>query len=88
MTPGCSPQIVSVNLEFVGMFSKFDLCGAPSHFVREVRKLDGSNFPPNTIRKFVIMIKMYLHERNVFWKLLDEVAFVCLHNVMDNTMKE
>ena len=34
------------------------------------------------------MIQMFLHERGVFWKLLDESEFRYMRNVLDNTMKE
>ena len=44
--------------------------------------------PRNTIREIIIMIQMHLHENNVNWKLLDGVCFGCLHNVIDNIMKE
>ena len=37
-----------------------------SRFVREVRKLDGGKYPPNTVRELVIMVQMYLHERGFF----------------------
>ena len=63
----------------------------PTHclrFVREVKKLDGSEYPPNTVRELVIMIQMHLHENSVFWKLLDQPQFLTLRNVVDNTMKE
>ena len=86
--PGCPPEIVNANLECVNAFAKSDLCYSMIHFVREVKKLDGIEYPPNTIRELVIMVQMYLHERGVFWKLLDEAAFVCLRNSMDKTMKE
>ena len=31
---------------------------------------------------------MFLHERGLFWKLLDKEAFVSLRNSVANTMKE
>ena len=36
----------------------------------------------------MIMVQMFLHRNNVFWKLLDDSEFVTLRNVLDNTMKE
>ena len=81
-------EILRCDLDILGQFSKADLCFAMCRFVREVKKLDGSEFPPNTIRELVVMIQMYLHENNVFWKLYNEQEFVHLKNVVDNTMKE
>ena len=85
---GCSLQIVNANLESVGIFAKGDLCHSLSCFVREVKKIDGSDYPPNTVRELVLMIQMFSHEKGVFWKLLDDVQFAGLCDVVDNTMKE
>ena len=46
------------------------------------------NIRLNTIRELVVMIQMYLHERNLFWKLYDDTEFAYLKNCVDNTMKE
>ena len=81
-------QILNANLDKVYSFVKSDLCYSLSRFVREVKKLDGTEHPPNTVRELVIMIQMYLHEKGIFWKLLDEGQFVTLCDVVDNTMKE
>ena len=83
-----SVEIVNANLDLLGSFNEKDLAFALSRFVREVKKLDGSDYPPNTIRELVIMIQMYLHENSIFWKLLDQPEFLPLRNVVDNTMKE
>ena len=69
-------------------FAKKDMVYTICRFVREVRKLDGTEYPPNTIREIVIMIQMYLHENAINWKLLDDRDFLMLRNVVDNTMKE
>ena len=86
--PLVPPQIVNANLDQVGSFVKRDLCYSMSRFIREVKKIDGSEYPPNTVRDLVIMIQMYLHKKSLFWKLLDNFEFVMLRNVLDNTMKE
>ena len=65
-----------------------DLSYALCHFVREIRKVNGSEYPPNTIRELVIMIQMYLNECGLFWKLLDWPQFINLRNVVDNTMEK
>ena len=84
--PPC--EIVDANLDLVGSFTKSDLCFAMCRFVREVKKIDGSEYPPNTIREIVLMIQMHLHQNEIYWKLLDDPVFLCLRNVVDNTMKE
>ena len=85
---GMDNQIFQCDLDVLNCFSESDLCFALCRFVREVKKLDGSEYPPNTVRELVIMIQMYLHENGVFWKLLDQAEFVALCNVVDNTMKQ
>ena len=82
------PQIINADLDRVGTFAKSDLCYSMSRFIREVKKLDGSEYPPNTVRDLVLMVQMYLHENSMFWKLLDQAEFMALHNVLDNTMKQ
>ena len=86
--PLCPPEIINANLDMVGTFAKNDLCHSLSRFIREVKKLDGSEYPPNTVRDLVLMVQMYLHENSVYWKLLDQEEFIYLRNVVDNTMKE
>ena len=86
--PGVAGEILQANLELLYTFTEHDLGFALSRFIREVKKLDGSDYPPNTIRDIIIMIQMYLHENSIYWKLLDQPQFFSLRNVVDNTMKE
>ena len=83
-----SVQIFNADLQFYKNFTKDELCYSLCRFVREVKRLDGNDYPPNTIRELVIMVQMYLHENGVFWKLFDDQQFATLRNVVDNTMKE
>ena len=85
---GVPDEIIRCDLNSIGDFSKADLCFSMCRFIREVKKLDGSDYPPNTLRELVIMIQMFLHENNIMWKLLDNGSFSTLRNVVDNTMKE
>ena len=86
--PGVDCSIIDANLEVLDGFSEFDLAYSLCRFVREVRKLDGSEYPPNTVREIIVMLQMFLHENSINWKLLDGENFVGLRNVVDNTMKE
>ena len=86
---GLAPdEIVKSNLDLVFDLRNTDLCFALSRFIREVKKLDGSEYPPNTLREIIIMVQMYLNENGIYWKLLEGSDFVSLRNVVDNTMKE
>ena len=81
-------EIVHCHLDCLNQFSKADMCHSLARFIREVKRLDGKDYPPNTLRELIIMIQMYLHKNGIFWRLLDNPEFVVLHNVLDNTMKE
>ena len=81
-------EIIRADLNKVVELNKGDLAYALARFIREIRRLDGKDYPPNTLKEIIIMIQMYLHERDVYWKLLDNPDFVALRNVVDNTMKE
>ena len=84
---GCAPQIFNANLDTFA-FSKHDLCFALSQFICEVKKLDGTDYPPNTVRDLVLMIQMHLYQNGLFWKLLDNEEFCELRYVLDNTMRK
>ena len=81
-------EFTRANLNALFTFNKSDLAFALSYFIRKIKKLNGDEYPPNTLKEIVVMIQMYLHENGLYWKLLDEQVFINLHNVLDNTMKE
>ena len=81
-------EIKKCDLNCLSLFTQSDLAFTLSRFIREVKKLDNSDYPPNTLREIIIMIQMYLHQNAVYWKMLDHPEFVNLHNVFDNTMRE
>ena len=86
--PFCPNQIINANLDFLVHVTQVDLAYSLCRFIREVKKLDGSDYPPNTLREMIVMIQMYLQFNGVNWKLLDGACFVGLRNVLDNTMKQ
>ena len=81
-------QIRSADLNQLYYFTQDDLSFALSRFIREVKKVDGSEYPPNMLKEIIIMIQMYLHKNAITWKLLDHPKFNSLCNAVDNTMKE
>ena len=84
----CPNQIINSNLDLLFQLTQVDLAYSLCRFIREVKKLDGSDYPPNTLREMIVMIQMYLQSNGINWKLLDGYSFVGLRNVLDNTMKE
>ena len=87
-SPFVPAQIVRADLSLNEPFDKIELSFALSRFITEVKKLDNTDYPPNTIRELVIMIQMHLHQNGVYWKLLDGECFQSLRNVLDNLMKQ
>ena len=81
-------QIRRSDVNEINELSKDDLCFALTRFIREIKKVDNSDFPPNSLREIVIMIQMHLHQQGLYWRLLDDEWFTQLRNVLDNTMKE
>ena len=88
LDPYIPREICSANLNALFTFSEGDLDYSLARFIREVKKVDGTDFPPNSLREIIIMIQMYLHENLISWKLLDGDNFSVLRNMVDNTMKE
>ena len=76
------PEIKRASLNALYTFSEIDLAYALSCFVREVKKVDGGEFPP------IIMLQMYLHENGIYWRLLEHDSFRGFRNILDNTMKQ
>ena len=81
-------EIVTADLNCLKELKKCDLSYALCHFVREIKKLDDTEYPPNTLREIVIMIQMYLQQNDLFWKVLDHAEFIGLCNVLHNTTRE
>ena len=85
---GCDLQIKKANLNALFSFGKQELAYSLIRFVTEIKRIDGKDYPPQTLRQIVIMIQMYLNENGIYWKLIDDLKFVQLRNVLDNIMKE
>ena len=81
-------QIVRADMSLGQPFDQAELSFALSQFITGVKKVDNTEYPPNTIRELIIMIQMHLHQNGIYWKLLDGESFHGLRNVLDNLMKQ
>ena len=61
---------------------------AMCRFITEVKKLDGSEFPPKTLYDIVICVQFYLKTQGLMWKILSDDTFKDLRFTLDNVMKE
>ena len=58
-------------------------------FIPEVNRKKGDGpYPDRTLYQLVVSIQKYLHVNDINWKILDEVEFRDLRNVLDNVIKE
>ena len=60
---------------------------AVPHFITEVKKLDGSDFPGKTLYDIVIFIQFHLESIGFAWKLLNQDTFKDVRFTLDNLMK-
>ena len=89
LVDSCVPQQIRfANIDYLNEFTQEDLCFALCRFITEVKKVDNTDYPLNTVREIIIMLQMHLHRNSIHWKLLDGAKFQVLRNVLDNTMKE
>jgi hypothetical protein len=59
-----------------------------SRFIHEVKKIDGTDFPPKTIRQLVLLLQMFLDDHGHSVRLLSDPCFKELQNSVDKLMKE
>ena len=81
-------QIIRLDLDDLYNVQQSDLCYTLSCLIGEAKKVDNNDFPPNSLREIIVMIKMYLNEHGVCWQLLDQqpVIFQYFGNVVNNLM--
>ena len=59
-----------------------------SQFIREIRKVNGDQFPTRTLYKICMCVQFHLESVGYMWQLLSDARFVDLKFTLDNTMKE
>ena len=75
LDPFVATQIKNADIEKLYMFSQGDFCYSLCRFIREIKKVNGDDYPPNTLREVIIMLQMHLHEKGLMWKLIDGQEF-------------
>ena len=65
-------------------------CVAFCKFITEVIKVNGEEYPPNTLKEMIYCIQMFLHAKRIFWFTLDQSddVFFDVYYVLDNEMKQ
>ena len=57
------------------------------HFITEVKKVDGSDFPGKTLYEIVICLQFYLETIGFPWKIVNDDKFTNVKYTLDNMMK-
>ncbi len=81
-------HIVLADLDTLTKLDKVSLSYSLSNFILEVKKKDGSDFPPQTLYQIVISLQFFLETKGLEWKLIDDPVFIRFKNTLDNVMKE
>ena len=79
---------IHCNLDDVNSITVESLIFALCHFITEVKKLDGSDFPPKTLYEIVVCVQFLLETEGFSWHLISDEMFKDVRFTLDNTMKE
>ncbi len=86
----CNFRIRWSDLRFPHMLVKKYLAFSLSCFITEIVKMNGDEYPLQTLYQMVICIQIFLESQKLYWKLLDKnnMDVVSLFYTLDNIMKE
>ena len=65
-----------------------NLVFAMCRFIREIKKMNGEQFPAKTLYEIVMCMQFHLESIGFLWHLLSDNLFVDLKFTLDNVMKE
>ena len=78
-------KIIDYNLINIGTDQMNEVL---SFFLMEIRKQNGEEYPHETLYEIVLSLQHYMAINRCDIKLLDHPGLVCMHNTLDNSMKE
>ena len=58
-----------------------------SRFICEVKKMDGTEYPADTLYSLVISVQLYMDSIGKPYKFLNDESFIQIKNTLDNVMK-
>ena len=59
-----------------------------SHFICEIKKLDGNDYPSDTLYSIVVSLQLYFDKCGKSYKLLMDDQFSQIRHTLDNLMKQ
>ena len=81
-------HIIDCDLSDINSISEVSLKFALCRFLTEVKKLDGSDFPPETLYEICLCLQFYLESKGFAWRLITDERFKEVKFTLDNIMKE
>ena len=79
---------IDLDLDNDATISPLSLNYTVCRFLTEVKKLDGSDFPPKTLKEIVLALQFYLEMRGYSYHLIDDDMFREIRFTLDNLMKK
>ena len=80
-------EIIFLDFDNIPTITEENVIYAVTRFITEIKKLDGTDFPPKTLYDIVICIQFLLDTIGFSWKLLNETVFNRIRYTLDNMMK-
>ena len=86
----CDPRLLDADKHSTKNLEKASFAFAMCKFITRVIKVNGEDYPLNTLKELVYCIQMFLHMKRVFWYMLDksDIVFLDMYYVLDNEMKQ
>ena len=82
-----SNDAIRANLEDISTLCLDTVNYAFCRFIAEIRKVDGSMFPPRTLYEISVCLQFKLEMLGFTWKLLDDEQFTTFKFTLDYIMK-
>ena len=79
---------IHCDLNDVSTINEYSLKFALCRFLTEVRKVDGSEFPPKTMYDIIMCVQFHLETLGFSWRLISDEQFQEVKFTLDNIMKQ
>ena len=81
-------QSINSNIEEFNHLKKDEFANNVCRFISEVKKVDGSDFPPRTLYDIVLCLQFWLESNGINWRLISDNEFTSVKYTVDNLMKQ
>ena len=81
-------SVIYCDLDDTETITEENLVYGMSHFITEIHKLNGEQYPAKTLYEIVMCVQFHLESIGFMWQLLNDARFTDLKYTLDNVMKE